>query len=277
MESTMHGIKGVSPSQVNYLQTMQNTQSTIRTVVSECVPEFPTELTELIASYTSPDHAADYRRLALNQNCLISASKFNDDVMENYKDALTSICDPRLKRHIMVEVISSILCNRMNLAIINNMFDEIRSEGNRISLDGTDLSALELNDLNLTGMSAVKARFGHSIMTNCIAADADFTGANFNSRTDLRGARLTNAILNDCIIINSNFRNTALDGVTAYGITMDFSSDFSGSTYTGINADAIFMFHLKRCATIPTSQMLKEIQLEDIGPPPKKRQKVEKM
>ena len=166
--------------------------------ISEAVPEFPGIVAELIGQYACEDSVWAEQPLKVDFRTVIDSEE-NQTIKSAIKRALASSdCSPKIKRFIFKNVmdfnenIKNITGSELNLTdreklgensyiqVINELLTEMRCAKHPIILDNTDFSGINLTHLDLTGASAVSARFGSMGMEYLVWKGGDFSGAQFN-------------------------------------------------------------------------------------------------
>jgi len=127
--------------------------------------------------------------------------------------ALTSnVCEFSVKTQIFNNIRNSDYVH-----MLNKLFDEIREDGEQINLDNCNFDGLRLSKLNLSGASAVFARFSNMNMSDMVLKNIDFSGAMLINTTmkssDLSGTSFYKALLENCEITDSDLTN--VDGEKA--------------------------------------------------------------
>ena len=126
------------------LSPVENTTSRY---IAEAVPGFPSVISDLVAQYST---TYDGVRLPLTAVFGEEERARHRDLI---KDALISAtCDPKIKR-----VIFELAQMSGYMEVIGSVLDQICRQGYRVNLDFVDLSRLNLDNLNIRGMTAVGA------------------------------------------------------------------------------------------------------------------------
>lgn len=164
--------------------------------------------TPLNINHSPVDFSVAEMPLAINRFYHVRLTEENQKIKYAIAQALMSLgCDPTVKRRIF-ENVMNVEKNHQHdsgkhdgasvdldyIAAINAILDEIRESGQRIILDYTDFTEVNLKNLDMTSASAKSAKFASMRMDNVIWKNGDFTRACFD-----------NARIRDCYFDESLF------------------------------------------------------------------------
>jgi len=218
---------------------------TLRTsfAVGEAVPIFPVYVTELISKYACDDIMLAEQPLKSNFRKVIDCEE-NQTIKSAIKKALVSEdCSPEVKRAIFRNIMNftsrlqNIVTASSNLSqkerlgensyvqVINELLNEIRASKNRIILDYTDFTNIDLSCLDLTGATAISAKFGSMQMKYLKWQHGDFSGAQFDAVTILQ-CRFKHSIFNksvhrETVFYLTELTQTHMNGVEFYMCMFD--------------------------------------------------------
>lgn len=167
--------------------------------VLECSTPLFNNIANIVIGYAMPDFS-----LAIISPRSISPDKV-DEVRLAIRFALSSAwCDPAIKRQIFLNFSGPDNSWEWDIDhavpeeswLLDDILNEIRMTDGQIILDHMDFSGLTLTHLDLSGASAVSARFSKTRFSEMQWTDGEFSGAQFHDCS-----------INCCIFNRSNFRD----------------------------------------------------------------------
>jgi len=196
-------------------------QINISARVAGAVAQFPTTVADLVAQYADESCYAE-QRFEVDSGYQVIDNETNQKIKTAIKTVLANEGDLARKRIIFENLVKveARTCNdtdKTELPAVNYfrlvechrtevkaIFNEIRFDGQQINLDQVDFSGIALTSLDLTGASAVGARFDSTKMHSLVWKRGDFTGAIFKDTTviscDLSDAVLLKSVWTKCKI-----------------------------------------------------------------------------
>jgi len=238
------------------------TQSRTSMQIYDAVPDFPKVLTELISQYYSYDDLTDLAQTSIK---VVNTNKQIDvggRSMNHGEIPLFEIENPEELEAVTYCLISPDCCPLIKEAVIKNFllatdtvkynfFDhnaELSSYtdcvdvqpklvalkclftalNKKINLNNTNLSGLDFSFFDLTGITAVGAKFRKSIfhytrMSQANFTFADFSGAIFHS-SKLESSMLAGANFSKSNLYSTNMRSANFTGADLTGITTTITS-----------------------------------------------------
>lgn len=198
---------------------------------------------------SSIDFTLAERPLELNEFHIVEDTDSNRKIKWVIKKGLSTLeCSPIIKRKIF-ENIMNIERNievdggsenrpprdENYLITMNVLLEEIRISGDKIILDNTDFTGINLKNLNLTGASVISAKFADMQMNHIIWNNVDFSDVRFFSvqihhchfvdtrftMTIFMGCFLRSGILNDVTILTTRFYETTFNDVVLSQLKTD--------------------------------------------------------
>ena len=204
-------MQGLSP--VNRALTPLQRQTSV--TLSDTVPDFPTAVADLISQFAMPDYSEALQPLELDQYGEILLNERNQQIINMIELALTapsSECDPKIKVAVLQLAHVNVAQEPVRLRnYIANIINGLARRGQPIILDDVVLKGLTMKafgvPINLSGMSAKRARFENMDMSYLKMELADFSDAQFFD-TNLEAAIVNKATITNARFSNVYFRHT---------------------------------------------------------------------
>lgn len=192
-------------------------QRQLSAAISHSVPEFPGSVADLIAEMAggtsdSIDYSLATQALCLDNLGRVIACNQNTRILEVIRLAIvapSTECDPKIKAQIIDNAADPDGKIRRYLYL-----DVLRHIDQPVNLDGVHLQglALDLDVLDLTGMSAIGATFENIVIQGTIMNHADFTGATF-IKVNLTGVWMSGAVMSNATLIDVTFNYAKVNGM----------------------------------------------------------------